>query len=109
MAIRHIAATFGLALSLSGLASYASAAGIDDPRRTDYFKDFSGKTIAFLPVACSSATTKGAVSSEGPVLVCQNRVIPNAMSVESGFECSSRNARLSVRKSHRSPMSPITM
>jgi ribose transport system substrate-binding protein len=59
MTMRNIAATVGLALSLTGLATYASAAGIDDPRRADYFKDFSGKTIAFLPVTMGIDLTEG--------------------------------------------------
>lgn len=59
MAIRNIAATLGLALSLAGVAAYASAAGIDDPRRADYFKDFAGKTIAFVPVTMGIDLTDG--------------------------------------------------
>ncbi len=59
MALRHIAATLGLAFSLTGLATYASAAGIDDPRRADYFKDFAGKTIAFVPVTMGIDLTEG--------------------------------------------------
>jgi ribose transport system substrate-binding protein len=59
MGIRHIATAFGFALSLTGLAVYAQAAGIDDPRRADYFKEFSGKTIAFLPVTMGIDLTEG--------------------------------------------------
>jgi ABC-type sugar transport system substrate-binding protein len=57
--MRHIAATLGLALSLTGLATYARADGIDDPRRADYFKDFAGKTIAFVPVTMGIDLTEG--------------------------------------------------
>jgi ribose transport system substrate-binding protein len=59
MALRKIAAALGLALSLAGLAAYAHAEGIDDPRRTDYFKEFAGKTIAFLPVTMGIDLTDG--------------------------------------------------
>ena len=52
-----IAATFGLLLSLAG--GYAVAAGIDDPRRSDYFKGFEGKTIAFVPVTMGIDLTEG--------------------------------------------------
>jgi ribose transport system substrate-binding protein len=59
MTMRYIAATLGLALSLTGMAAYARADGIDDPRRADYFKDFAGKTIAFLPVTMGIDLTEG--------------------------------------------------
>jgi ribose transport system substrate-binding protein len=59
MTMRHIAASLGLALSLTGMAAYARADGIDDPRRADYFKDFAGKTIAFLPVTMGIDLTEG--------------------------------------------------
>jgi ribose transport system substrate-binding protein len=59
MCIRRIAAAFGFALSLTCLATYVQAAGIDDPRRADYFKDFAGKTIAFLPVTMGIDLTEG--------------------------------------------------
>ena len=59
MRMRRIAATLGLALSLTGAAAYATAAGIDDPRRADYFKDFDGKTIAFVPVTMGIDLTEG--------------------------------------------------
>ncbi len=59
MCIRQIAAAFGFALSLAGLAANAQAAGIDDPRRADYFKDFAGKTIAFVPVTMGIDLTEG--------------------------------------------------
>src|SRR5580658_428642 len=55
----HIAAAFGLVLSLTGAAAYALAEGIDDPRRNDYFKTFAGKTIAFVPVAMGIDLTEG--------------------------------------------------
>src|ERR1700743_1160261 len=59
MALRHKAAALGLAASLMGFAAYALAAGIDDPRRADYFKDLSGKTIAFVPVTMGIDLTEG--------------------------------------------------
>jgi ribose transport system substrate-binding protein len=59
MHIRQIAAALGFTLSLAGLAAGAQAAGIDDPRRADYFKDFEGKTIAFLPVTMGIDLTEG--------------------------------------------------
>jgi ribose transport system substrate-binding protein len=52
-------AALGLALSLTGAATYAMAAGIDDPRRADYFKVFTGKTIAFVPVTMGIDLTEG--------------------------------------------------
>ena len=69
---RHIAAAFGLALSLTGAAAYAMAQGIDDPRRADYFKTFAGKTIAFVPV------TMGIDLTEGWASVMKNRPIASA-------------------------------
>jgi ribose transport system substrate-binding protein len=59
MSIRQIATAFGFAVSLTSLAAYAQAAGIDDPRRADYFKDLSGKTIAFVPVTMGIDLTEG--------------------------------------------------
>src|ERR1700760_5153556 len=59
MALRHIAAAVGLAAVLTGLTTYALAEGIDDPRRADYFKDLSGKTIAFVPVTMGIDLTEG--------------------------------------------------
>src|ERR1700749_509227 len=59
MALRHIVAALGLAASLTGLTAYALADGIDDPRRADYFKVFSGKTIAFVPVTMGIDLTEG--------------------------------------------------
>jgi ribose transport system substrate-binding protein len=59
MRIRQIAAALSFALSLTGLAASARAAGIDDPRRADYFKDLSGKTIAFVPVTMGIDLTEG--------------------------------------------------
>ena len=56
---RIIFAAFGLALSLSGMIAHAKAAGIDDPRRDDYYKTFVGKTIAFLPVTMGIDLTEG--------------------------------------------------
>jgi ribose transport system substrate-binding protein len=59
MSIRQIGVAFGFALTLTGLTAYAQAAGIDDPRRADYFKDLSGKTIAFVPVTMGIDLTEG--------------------------------------------------
>jgi len=59
MRIRHLAAGLGFALSLTGFAASAQSAGIDDPRRADYFKDLSGKTIAFVPVTMGIDLTEG--------------------------------------------------
>ncbi|HEX9167594.1 MAG TPA: sugar ABC transporter substrate-binding protein [Roseiarcus sp.] len=59
MCIRQIATAFGFALTLTSLAAYARAEGIDDPRRADYFKDLSGKTIAFVPVTMGIDLTEG--------------------------------------------------
>jgi ribose transport system substrate-binding protein len=56
---RNILAAFGFALSLTGMAGYALADGIDDPRRADYFKTFTGKTIAFVPVSMGIDLTEG--------------------------------------------------
>ncbi len=56
---RNIFAAFAFALSLSGMVGHASAAGIDDPRRADYFKVFAGKTIAFVPVSMGIDLTEG--------------------------------------------------
>src|SRR5580698_7244965 len=59
MKSRSIAVLAGLALSLSGMAAHADGQGIDDPRRTDYFKVFAGKTVAFVPVAMGIDLTEG--------------------------------------------------
>ena len=56
---RDLAAAFGFALTLTGMAGYAVAQGIDDPRRADYFKTFEGKTIAFVPVTMGIDLTEG--------------------------------------------------
>ena len=56
---RHIAAALGFAFTLTGMAAYARADGIDDPRRNDYFKAFEGKTIAFVPVTMGIDLTEG--------------------------------------------------
>jgi ribose transport system substrate-binding protein len=56
---RHIAAALGFAFTLTGMAAYARADGIDDPRRNDYFKTFEGKTIAFVPVTMGIDLTEG--------------------------------------------------
>ncbi len=45
--------------SLAGMLGHAGAAGIDDPRRADYFKNFTGKTIAFVPVTMGIDLTEG--------------------------------------------------
>jgi ribose transport system substrate-binding protein len=52
-------AAVGAALTLASIAGYARADGIDDPRRADYFKAFSGKTIAFVPVTMGIDLTEG--------------------------------------------------
>src|SRR5579871_5624772 len=54
-----MAAAVAALLALSGIAAHAVAAGIDDPRRADYFKDFEGKTIAFVPVTMGIDLTEG--------------------------------------------------
>jgi ribose transport system substrate-binding protein len=54
-----LAAAIGAAVSLAGMAGYARADGIDDPRRADYFKAFAGKTIAFVPVTMGIDLTEG--------------------------------------------------
>jgi ABC-type sugar transport system substrate-binding protein len=41
------------------MAAFADGQGIDDPRRADYFKDFTGKTIAFVPVTMGIDLTEG--------------------------------------------------
>lgn len=46
-------------LPLLGMAGQARAAGMDDPRRADYFKGFAGKTIAFVPVTMGIDLTEG--------------------------------------------------
>src|SRR5580693_10520763 len=55
---RQIAAALGFVLSLT-VAGHAVAQGIDDPRRSDYFKTFAGKTIAFVPVTMGIDLTEG--------------------------------------------------
>jgi ribose transport system substrate-binding protein len=57
--MRNIAAALGFVASLAGMTALAKADGIDDPRRVDYFKTFSGKTIAFLPVTMGIDLTEG--------------------------------------------------
>ncbi len=56
---RNIFVAIATALSLSGLVAHANAAGIDDPRRDDYYKTFTGKTVAFVPVAMGIDLTEG--------------------------------------------------
>lgn len=56
---RNIFATLALAVSLSGMVGHAGAAGIDDPRRNDYFAAYKGKTVAFVPVAMGIDLTNG--------------------------------------------------
>jgi ABC-type sugar transport system substrate-binding protein len=41
------------------MVGHAGAAGIDDPRRADYFQTFTGKTIAFVPVTMGIDLTEG--------------------------------------------------
>ena len=59
MRTRNIFATIATVASLSGMAGLASAQGIDDPRRADYFKVYEGKTIAFVPVTMGIDLTEG--------------------------------------------------
>src|SRR3984885_6006605 len=59
MRTRTITATLGAALALAGVATHAMADGIDDPRRADYLKVFTGKTIAFVPVTMGIDLTEG--------------------------------------------------
>jgi len=54
-----ILAALAVAVSLAGVVGQAYAAGIDDPRRVDYFKTFTGKTIAFVPVTMGIDLTEG--------------------------------------------------
>src|ERR1700691_4257974 len=56
---KHIGAALGFVFTLTGMAAYARADGIDDPRRNDYFKTFEGKTIAFVPVTMGIDLTEG--------------------------------------------------
>ena len=56
---RTMAAGAALALSLAGMTTYATAGGMDDPRRADYFKAFEGKTIAFVPTSMGEDLTEG--------------------------------------------------
>jgi ABC-type sugar transport system substrate-binding protein len=56
---RNIFAAIAMTVSLAGVAAAAHADGIDDPRRADYFKTFTGKTIAFVPVAMGIDLTEG--------------------------------------------------
>ena len=56
---KHIGAALGFVFTLTGMAAYARADGIDDPRRSDYFKTFEGKTIAFVPVTMGIDLTEG--------------------------------------------------
>ena len=59
MKMRNIFATIATMVSLSGMVGQASAQGIDDPRRADYFKVYVGKTIAFVPVTMGIDLTEG--------------------------------------------------
>jgi ABC-type sugar transport system substrate-binding protein len=59
MKMKHLMTAFGFATALTGLAAHALADGIDDPRRADYFKTFTGKTIAFVPVSMGIDLTEG--------------------------------------------------
>jgi ribose transport system substrate-binding protein len=56
---RNIAAALGFAVLLTGIGVPARADGIDDPRRSDYFKAFVGKTVAFVPVTMGIDLTEG--------------------------------------------------
>ncbi len=59
----NVFATIGIAMALSGMASHAIAAGMDDPRRADYLKTFDGKTIAFVPSTMGIDLTEGWASA----------------------------------------------
>ncbi len=59
MRIGKSMAAIATVASLLGFAGHAVAAGIDDPRRDDYYKDFAGKTIAFVPVTMGIDLTEG--------------------------------------------------
>ncbi len=59
MRFGKLLSVLGLASILTGVASYATAAGIDDPRRGDFYKEFAGKTIAFVPVTMGIDLTEG--------------------------------------------------
>jgi ABC-type sugar transport system substrate-binding protein len=59
MKTANIFATLAVAVSLAGMVGQVNAAGIDDPRRADYFKTFTGKTIAFVPVTMGIDLTEG--------------------------------------------------
>ena len=52
-------AAMAMVLSLAAMAGHAVAAGMDDPRRDDYFKAFAGKTVAFVPVTMGIDLTEG--------------------------------------------------
>ncbi len=56
---KRIFTALAAALTLSGMVGHAVAAGIDDPRRDDYYKTFTGKTVAFVPVAMGIDLTEG--------------------------------------------------
>jgi ribose transport system substrate-binding protein len=49
---------FGLAI-MAGLASSASAQGLDEPFRADYRKALEGKTVGYVPVAMSFDLAQG--------------------------------------------------
>lgn len=60
MKSRNLLTTLAVAaLSLSGMVVHAGAAGMDDPRRNDYFAAFKGKTVAFVPVTMGIDLTEG--------------------------------------------------
>lgn len=59
MSNRGIFAAVAMVLSLAAMAGHAVAAGMDDPRRNDYFKAFAGKTVAFVPVTMGIDLTEG--------------------------------------------------
>ena len=59
MSKRPIATGVAVALSLVGMTVAATAGGMDDPRRADYFKTFEGKTIAFVPSLMGIDLTEG--------------------------------------------------
>ena len=90
----NVFATMGIAMALSGMASYAVAAGMDDPRRADYFKTFDGKTIAFVP------STMGIDLTEGWASALKQQANRLGMKLENSRPASQRRRR---RAGHHGP------
>ncbi|HWA44070.1 MAG TPA: sugar ABC transporter substrate-binding protein [Hypericibacter adhaerens] len=59
MKTRNILIAAAAMVSALGIAGLSIGAGIDDPRRADYFKTFEGKTVAFVPVTMGIDLTDG--------------------------------------------------